>query len=90
MSSGQGPRSTIAATGPPPCGPWCIASTETKTAGSPIAAAATPPDALAQVALPARADRELDRAHRRMLTMHLEKELRAARVLHAMSRTNPE
>src|SRR6185312_1578453 len=39
------PTSTMAMTGPPPCGPWCIASTETKTAGSPIAAAATPPTA---------------------------------------------
>src|SRR6267142_670145 len=28
----------MAMTGPPPCGPWCIASTETNTAGSPIAA----------------------------------------------------
>ena len=42
---GQAPTSTIATTGPPPCGPWCIASTETNTAGSPIAAAATPPTA---------------------------------------------
>ena len=41
----QSPRSTMAITGPPPCGPWCIASTETNTAGSPIAAAATPPTA---------------------------------------------
>jgi len=39
------PTSTMAMTGPPPCGPWCMASTETKTAGSPIAAAATPPTA---------------------------------------------
>ena len=39
------PTSTMAITGPPPCGPWCIASTETNTAGSPIAAAATPPTA---------------------------------------------
>ena len=52
-------------------------------------AAATPPDALSRVALPARADRELDRAHRRLLTMHLEKELRAAKVLQAMLRTDP-
>ena len=49
-------------------------------------AAATPPDALSQVGLPARADQELDRAHRRLLAMHLEKELRAARVLRAMAR----
>ena len=39
------PTSTMAMTGPPPCGPWCIASTDTNTAGSPIAAAATPPTA---------------------------------------------
>ena len=53
------------------------------------AAAATPPEALSRVGLPARADQELDRAHRRLLAMHLEKELRAARVLQAMSRTSP-
>ena len=35
----------MAITGPPPGGPWCIASTETNTAGSPMAAAATPPTA---------------------------------------------
>ena len=29
----------IAITGPPPCGPWCMASTDTNTAGSPIATA---------------------------------------------------
>ena len=52
-------------------------------------AAATPPDALAQVALPARADQELGRAHRRLLARHLEKELRAVRVLHAMTRPAP-
>ena len=50
-------------------------------------AAATPPDALSRVGLPAPADRELDRAHRRLLAAHLEKELRAVRVLQAMSRT---
>ena len=53
------------------------------------AAAATPPDALAQVGLPPRADQELDRAHERLLAMHLEKELRAAKVLRAMARTSP-
>src|SRR5262249_23249474 len=42
---GHSPRSTIAMTGPPPCGPWCMASTETNTAGSPIAVAATAPTA---------------------------------------------
>ena len=50
-------------------------------------AASTPPDALSRVGLPARADQELDQAHRRLLAMHLEKELRAARVLRAMART---
>ena len=50
------------------------------------AAAAMPPGALAQVGLPACADRELDQAHRRLLAMHLEKELRAGRVLRAMTR----
>ena len=35
------PRSTIAATGPPPSGPWWAAETETKTAGSPVTAAVT-------------------------------------------------
>src|SRR3546814_5180037 len=39
------PRSTIAATGPPPSGPWWAAETETKTAGSPVTAAVTPPTA---------------------------------------------
>ena len=37
------PRSTIAATGPPPSGPWCAADTDTKTAGSPVTEAVTPP-----------------------------------------------
>src|ERR1051326_1198943 len=40
-----GPASTIAATGPLPWGPECIASTEMKTAGSPIAAVTAPPTA---------------------------------------------
>src|SRR5918995_3974551 len=43
---GSGPRSTIAATGPPPSGPWCAADTETNTAGSPVTEAATPPTQL--------------------------------------------
>ncbi len=37
------PRSTMAATGPPPSGPWWAAETDTKTAGSPVTAAVTPP-----------------------------------------------
>ena len=52
-------------------------------------ASATPPDALSRVGLPAPADQELDRAHRRLLAAHLEKEPRAARVLQAMLRTGP-
>ncbi len=50
-------------------------------------AATTPPDALSEVGLPARADQELERAHRRLLELHLEKELRAAKVLEAIART---
>ena len=34
---------TMAATGPPPDGPWCTAATDTNTAGSPVTDAATPP-----------------------------------------------
>ena len=45
MTCGPQPRSTIAATGPPPSGPWWAAETETKTAGSPVTAAVTPPTA---------------------------------------------
>ena len=33
----------MAATGPPPSGPWWAAETETNTAGSPVTAAVTPP-----------------------------------------------
>src|SRR3982750_3822693 len=33
----------IAATGPPPDGPWCTAATDTNTAGSPVTDAVTPP-----------------------------------------------
>ena len=41
--SGLSPGSTIAATGPPPSGPWWAADTDTNTAGSPVTDAATPP-----------------------------------------------
>ena len=53
-------------------------------------AASTPPDALSGVGLPARADQELDRAHRRLLATHLERELRASKVLRAMARASRE
>ena len=48
-------------------------------------AAVTPPAGLADTELTARADGELDRVHRRLLSVHLEKELRAGKVLRAMA-----
>ncbi|MEE2636471.1 MAG: DNA repair protein RecO [Acidobacteriota bacterium] len=48
-------------------------------------AAVTPPAGLADAELAARADGELDRVHRRLLSAHLEKELRAGKVLRAMA-----
>jgi DNA repair protein RecO (recombination protein O) len=42
------------------------------------------PSRLASLALPAAPSRELETAHRRLLNMHLEKELKSARVLRAM------
>lgn len=48
------------------------------------AAGSASPDGLEQIALPALAARELETAHRRLLTMHLEKELKSARVLREM------
>ena len=53
------------------------------------AAAATPPGELSRVGLPPRADQELDRAHGRLLAAHLEKELRAAKVLRAIAQSSP-
>ena len=50
------------------------------------AAAGTPPSGLRDVDLPAPAARELERAHRQLITAHLEKELRSAKVLRAMAR----
>src|SRR5919107_5652440 len=48
------------------------------------AAGATAPDRLASLPLQARAARELETVHRRLLTLHLEKELKSARVLREM------
>jgi DNA repair protein RecO (recombination protein O) len=51
------------------------------------AAAAAPPDRLDALVLPAAAGRELETAHRRLLNLHLDKELKSARVLREMRRT---
>ena len=48
------------------------------------AAAGTPPGQASDIELTARAARELEHAHRRLISMHLEKELRSVRVLLAM------
>ena len=45
------------------------------------AAGATPPDRLDDLPLHARASRELETVHRRLLNLHLEKDLKSARVL---------
>lgn len=50
------------------------------------AAASAAPDRLAALALPAAAARELETVHRRLLNLHLEKELKSARVLREMRR----
>ena len=50
------------------------------------AAAGTPPGGLRDIELPAHAAHELERAHRQLITAHLEKELRSAKVLRAMTR----
>jgi DNA repair protein RecO (recombination protein O) len=47
-------------------------------------AAAASPDRLDGLVLPAAAARELETAHRRLLNVHLEKELKSARVLREM------
>src|SRR5262245_31081368 len=49
------------------------------------AAAASAPDRLAPLALSAAASHELETAHRRLINLHLEKELKSARVLREMS-----
>ena len=48
------------------------------------AAGATSPDGLAALALQPGASQELERVHRRLLNLHLEKELKSARVLREM------
>ncbi len=47
-------------------------------------AGATPPDRLDRLPLSAGAARELEAAHRRLINLHLEKELKSARVLREM------
>ena len=49
------------------------------------AAAGTPPGRLSDIELPAPAARELERAHRQLITAHLEKELRSSKVVRAMN-----
>jgi DNA repair protein RecO (recombination protein O) len=48
------------------------------------AAGATAPDRLQSIPLQARAARELETVHRRLLSLHLEKDLKSARVLREM------
>ena len=50
-------------------------------------ATAVAPDNLAALPLPPRAARELEIAHRRLISMHLEKELKSARVLRELRDT---
>jgi recombinational DNA repair protein (RecF pathway) len=50
------------------------------------AAGAAAPDRLASLSLSAAAGCELETAHRRLLNLHLEKELKSARVLREMRR----
>ena len=45
------------------------------------------PDRLSTLALAARAARELETAHRRLITVHLDKDLKSARVLREMRHT---
>jgi DNA repair protein RecO (recombination protein O) len=49
-------------------------------------AAAVPPERLDGLVLGPRASRELETAHRRLINLHLEKELKSARVLREMRR----
>src|SRR5688500_8362035 len=51
-------------------------------------AGATAPDRLDGLALQARPARELEAVHRRLLSLHLDKELKSARVLREMRRVN--
>jgi DNA repair protein RecO (recombination protein O) len=50
------------------------------------AAATAPPERLGELVLGPRASREIETAHRRLITLHLEKELKSARVLREMRR----
>jgi DNA repair protein RecO (recombination protein O) len=50
------------------------------------AAAAAAPERLQDLTLGSRASRELETAHRRLINLHLEKELKSARVLREMRR----
>ena len=50
------------------------------------AAGKTPPEAMARLELDAGASRELETVHRRLLNMHLEKELKSVKVLREMGR----
>jgi DNA repair protein RecO (recombination protein O) len=52
-------------------------------------AAAAAPDRLAPLTLSASAARELETAHHRLINLHLEKELKSARVLREMSHGSP-
>jgi DNA repair protein RecO (recombination protein O) len=53
------------------------------------AASVTPPGGLSDIELPAEAARELEQAHRQLISVHLEKELRSSKVLRAMNRATP-
>ncbi len=50
-----------------------------------LAARTAPPQSLSDVALPARAERELAAVHRRLLAAHLDKELKSARVVRELA-----
>jgi hypothetical protein len=51
------------------------------------AAGSAAPEKLEALLLPAAASRELETAHRRLIGLHLEKELKSARVLREMRHT---
>jgi DNA repair protein RecO (recombination protein O) len=50
------------------------------------AASGTPPEGLIDIELPVNAAGELERAHRRLIRAHLEKDLRSTKVLRGMTR----
>lgn len=69
----------------------CAPSTAGTTIGTAAlaflgAASRTPPERMDSIDLDARASRELETAHRRLLMTHLEKELKSVRVLREMGR----